>query len=287
LSKINEESLDETLEAIKDYYNGYSWDGKNFVYNPYSTILLFYFKEFSNYWFDSGTPTFLIELLKEKNDLDGVFKESKIGSHISISFNSLKSINTTLLMFQTGYLTVKKKEIIDRRSSFTLSIPNEEVRESIAEYLLSAYTEYALDQMGPLRFEMRQNIINKDSKGLEDNIKELMANIPYQLKDTQNENYYHSLFLLMIVMFGFEIDGEIQTHNGRIDAVMKINNDIHIIEIKLAKKDTKITSELEDALNQIHKKHYYDKYLHKNSITLVPMAYSENDTKCEFIDFKS
>ena len=189
LSIKENESFDETLRAIKEFYNGYSWDGENFLYNPYSTILVFYFREFSNNWFDSGTPTFLIKLLKDKNDLDSVFNQTEISSHISISFETINNINTNLLMFQTGYLTVKKKEKFDRRISYKLAIPNEEVRESISEYLLNAYTAYPLDNMEQLRLKMRKNILNKDGKAFELNIRELMANIPYQLKDSKDESY--------------------------------------------------------------------------------------------------
>jgi len=285
LSKNENKSFDESLDKIKYWYNGYSWDGKNFVYNPYSTILLLYFRKYSNYWFTSGTPTFLIKTIKDKNDLNLIFNDNIVDVDFNSTYDENLDIDTLPLMFQSGYLTIKDTIFDEDGYAFNLNIPNKEVKDSITKYLLNAYSKYPIDKIGSLRIQMRKNIINKENKAFALNIREALANVPYQTKNKKHfENYYHGLFSLMIYLFGFEIDGELQTHNGRIDAVIKINQkNIYIIEIKVSDKKANINKELENALNQIHEKRYYDKYLSKN-ITLLPIAYSENDVKCEFID---
>jgi hypothetical protein len=297
LAVFENKSFDEIIDKIKYWYDGYSWDGNNFLYNPYSTILLFYFEEFTSHWFDSGTPSFLIKTIKDKNDLNTVFNDNLVDSDFNSSYDENLKIPTLPLMFQSGYLTIKEKIMDDDGNFFILTIPNKEVKESITKYLLNAYSQYPIDKLGSLRLKMRKNLLNKDGNAFALNIREGIANVPYQIKDKKNENYYHSLFSLMIYLLGFDIDGEIQTHDGRIDAVIKIysnniqninqemNQDIYIVEIKVSENDEQIDSALEDALKQIHEKRYYDKYLSRNSITLVPIAYCNNDVKCEFIDF--
>jgi len=286
LSKKENKTFKESLDKIKHWYDGYSWDGKNFVYSPFSTVLLLYFRRYSNSWFSSGTPTFLIKTIKNKNDLNLIFKDNIVDVDFNVAYDENLDIDTLPLMFQSGYLTIKDCVFNEEEDAFVLSIPNKEVRDSITKYLLNAYSNYPIDKIGSLRIQMKKNIIAKDDNAFALNIREAMANVPYQTKNKKHfEGYYQGLFSLMIYLFGFEIDGEIQTHNGRIDAVIKINQeDIYIIEIKLANKEESIDKELENALNQIHEKRYYDKYLSKNSITLLAIAYSEKDVKCDFID---
>ncbi len=125
---MNEE---QALSAIKGWYNGYSWDGKKFVYNPFSVLLLFYNGVFSNYWFKTATPTFLINLIRKEAyyDFDGV----KVGDAAFDSFD-IEHLDVITLLFQTGYLTIKKYD--ERRELYTLGYPNREVKKSMLEYLV-------------------------------------------------------------------------------------------------------------------------------------------------------
>ena len=271
-SEKENKSIDESLDKIKYWYNGYSWDGENFVYNPYSTILLLYSRKYSNNWFTSGTPTFLIKTIKNKNDLNLIFKDNIVDVDFNSSYDETLDIDTLPLMFQSGYLTIKDNIFDGDEDTYNLGIPNKEVKDSITKYLLNVYSNYPIDKIGSLRIQMRKNIIVKDDTTLALNIKEALANVPYQTKNKKHfECYYHELFSLMIYLFGFETDGEIQTHNGRIDAIIKINQEnVYIIEIKVADKESNIDKELENALNQIHKKRYYDKY------SLIPIFWQYN-----------
>ncbi|MDR2399690.1 MAG: AAA family ATPase, partial [Endomicrobium sp.] len=119
----------DLLSEIKRWYNGYSWDGKEFVYNPFSTLLFFDKKRFSNYWFASGTPTFLIEQIRKRDDLE-IFTKAKIVGENSLSGLEYANIGNIGLLFQTGYLTIKKEEATEIGIQYELDFPNMEVRNA-------------------------------------------------------------------------------------------------------------------------------------------------------------
>jgi hypothetical protein len=279
LSKKFNIGLDEALTGIKEWYNGYSWDGKNFVYNPQSTLSLFNEMEFNNYWFKTGTPTFLLELLKNGSDLNKVFSEFKTGSEISDSYDP-ENIPLIPLMFQSGYLTIHRKEINDLRINYLLSIPNTEVKDSLIKYLMNISMDYPLNQVNDLRNRMRKNFLNRDSEGLNSNLREMLALIPYSLYN-DNEAYFHSIFLLWLNLLGFKIEGEVVTNIGQMDAVLIIKDLAIIIEIKFGKDKDKIDELVDKALNQIKDNRYYEKYLNYN-MYLLGVAFADREVKCEF-----
>ena len=143
----NQVTANEVIESIRYWYNGYSWDGKTKVYNPYSTLLLFRKNEFADHWFSTGTPTFLINQIKKRNDVKYLLEPAQI---FSTNFDSFEPdmIDTKALLFQTGYLTVKSvaKSEFGQQLKYTLGIPNEEVRQSIMQHLVSSYTECSVSE---------------------------------------------------------------------------------------------------------------------------------------------
>jgi len=138
----NNVSNEYALKIIKDWYNGYSWDGLNSLYNPYSILLLFKNKAFDNYWFESGSPTFLIDLIINDTNNINTFLDSEnkvIGSFPSFNLDNI-NLNTVLL--QTGYLTIKNKKDapFGELPEYTLTIPNREVHDSFYTHLLSYFS---------------------------------------------------------------------------------------------------------------------------------------------------
>ncbi|GAP72984.1 hypothetical protein SAMD00024442_52_9 [Candidatus Symbiothrix dinenymphae] len=134
------ETKADLLEDIRNWYDGYSWDGKTPVYNPVSTLLFFKMKEFSNYWFDTGTPTFLINRLK-KHGLAKTVLEPIVAGQTAFNSYDPDELEDIPLLFQTGYLTIKNKQRVGKSPQYTLEVPNMEVKESLMEHLLSAYTQ--------------------------------------------------------------------------------------------------------------------------------------------------
>jgi hypothetical protein len=129
-------SHEDVLREIRTWYSGYSWNGKTPVYNPFSTLLLFTEEQFDNYWFRTGTPTLLIELLKKRNQLQPILEPVIVDSSVFESFNPA-NISETSLLFQIGYLTIKQRKFIKGQPEYTLGIPNREVSESLLKCLPS------------------------------------------------------------------------------------------------------------------------------------------------------
>jgi hypothetical protein len=274
-------SEQEIWNEIRVWYNGYSWDGKTSVYNPFSTLLFFDKQQFDNYWFRSGTPTFLIELLKKNNQISPVLAPTVVDSSLFDSFDIIRTSGLSLL-FQTGYLTVKQKDLILGRPQYTLDIPNSEVRESRLKYFLSAYSYYPVECERELRSRMQQQLLAHDSAGLEQSLREMLAYIPYPLH-IDKEAYYHSLFLLWLKLLGFEIQAEVATNLGRIDAVWKFPGHTIIVEIKYQSKKEKISVLLDKAIKQIKEKQYVDRFNNGQTISLVAIAFAGKETGCRIV----
>ena len=172
----------EVLEKIRRWYNGFSWDGENTVYNPFSTLALLLQKKFTNLWFETGTPTFLVNLMKERNDVHFVLEPARMRQAEYNSFD-YRTLDTKQLFFQTGYLTIKKaeKDEFGEELIFTLGVPNEEVRQSLMDYLTSSYAACSVNKTISARDRMMEALLKGDAAVFETNLKALFANIPYQL----------------------------------------------------------------------------------------------------------
>jgi hypothetical protein len=271
------ESRNEILDKIKKYYNGYSWDGKTTVYNPFSTLLLFDKSEFRNYWFATGTPTFLVNILRNHNQIKHIFESIETGSS---SFESYDPVNISEipLLFQTGYLTIKSKTEVYPEIRYSLGVPNLEVSKSFSNYLLNAYCGYPVDQLPILVDKMKAQIENCDTSGLEQNLKLLLANIP-SILHIPLDAYYHSLFLLLMKVLGFDVRGEVLTNIGRIDVVLHQPTCIVVAEIKHDVKKT-VDILLKEAMTQIYNNKYYEAYL-DSKIILLSVAFTGKEVKCK------
>ncbi|MDR3243644.1 MAG: AAA family ATPase, partial [Elusimicrobiota bacterium] len=143
------ESKQEMIDDIRFWYNGYTWDGKTSVYNPFSTLNFFAQKEFANYWIETGSSISTIKLLKNSDLLQALFEPIAVNRNFFKGFD-LSNIGGMSFMFQSGYLTIKDKQIIDKEAKYKLEIPNHEVKDSISQNLLIAYTkfeDYQLDKI--------------------------------------------------------------------------------------------------------------------------------------------
>jgi hypothetical protein len=237
-------------EKMRSWYNGYSWGGEERLYNPFS--LLRFFKEgyqYKNFWFETGTPTFLIKELKKHQyyNID----------HLEVSENQLNSfiisaLNPTSLLFQTGYLTIDHydKDLF----LYTLRYPNQEVRFSMQQYLLQAYQDnLAVDPLSPV-VRLLKALRTNDMETVISTINSLFASIPYDLWQKENEHFYHALVHLIFSLLGTYIRSEVHTSQGRCDALVENERYIYVFEFKL-------DGSAEEALQQIREKGYLAPYL--------------------------
>ncbi|MDR3228362.1 MAG: ATP-binding protein [Puniceicoccales bacterium] len=304
LAQYPPQPRERVLAAIKRWYNGYSWDGKISLYNPLSTLRLFDFKKFENYWFTTATPSFLIKIIEKKKRLGFVLGETVVASLVSTMDDPSEMAEETLF-FQTGYLTIKKiHRSFDEEDSFVLDFPNREVRESFTRSLLVKYGQYAENKSGFLREKLEKQLFAGDSVALSETLSGVFAWIPYQII-VENEHYYHSILLLWLRLLGFNITAEVSTNLGRIDAVWELTDQIFVAEIKYGKPaPIEETSQVEDdvpskkkssdkvlnkllgaAFAQIEEKRYPERYKTENKkIKALAIACSGREVKCELKD---
>ncbi|MFN8578008.1 MAG: AAA family ATPase [Candidatus Sericytochromatia bacterium] len=259
---VQENYLKETL---KDWYNGYSWDGKHFVYNPFSILSAFTTNDINNYWFQSGTPTFLINLIREKNvNIEKL--ENFIASSSMLDSFEIDNIKVESLLFQTGYLTIKS---IDSQKlgfqKYYLNYPNIEVKESLLTNILDEFS-YNNDSR-ILIYDLVEHIENNNLDKFFDILKyNIFTQIPNEIFMADKERYYHTIIYLILTLIGVRIKVEVQTNRGRIDAVIETQSHIYIFEFKM------ISSK--KAIKQIEDKKYYESYLLSNKeVVLVGVSF--------------
>jgi hypothetical protein len=283
ISKDNEISVNHLLNLIKEWYNGYSWDGEKFLYTPYS-ILSFFDNDgsFNNYWFETGTPSFLIDLIKQDNTRVDILFDKNLKLYGTFPNFEIENLDFKTVLLQTGYLTIKGSKIIPGElPAYSLDIPNKEVRESLFSYILGFYINKTSEAVYPLAQNLFRQLIEIDEDGFRKSLEILFSNISYSLHCKLNdmEAFYHILFLSWMKMIGFEIQGEIIQLKGRVDAVLLKENIAVILELKFSKTES-MDNMLDEAINQIIEKEYYKPYQDK-TIIMVDIAFKEKDIGCK------
>jgi hypothetical protein len=247
-SLAQKENLDysSTLKKIKDWYNGYCFSGNGVsVYNPFSTLLLFAQKFFEHHWFQTGTPEFLIKLIR-KREYD-IIKIPFRAETSAFSTYDVEDLNLTPLLLQTGYLTIKGYD--SNLNVYTLDYPNYEVKQAFLSFLFRYSKKEETDSFVIRLYSAFQS---NDLEEAMEILKEIFLSVEYDLHINQ-ERYYQTIFYLIFTLLGFKIRAEVKTNRGRIDAVVETGT-IYIFEFKL--NGTK-----EEAMEQIKTKKYYEPYL--------------------------
>lgn len=260
---------------IKQWYNGYSWDGENFVYNPFSILNMLTERSFGNFWFSTGTPSFLITLIKNRqSDLTG-FENLPVKSYTFDSYD-IENMDIAGVLFQTGYLTIKRITIEDNDKTYELSYPNQEVRDSFLTCLFGEYTKKELSSTTRILERMRKTIAADDMDRFIQEVKALFASIPYHIFIGDREAYYHSIIYLVLRLNGAAVTCEDPTNIGRIDAVLETVNKIYIMEFKIGSA--------QEALGQIKEMKYYEKFANSGK-EIVLMGIGFDPEKRNIADF--
>jgi len=242
----------ETLFELQKLYNGYHFSENLIgVYNPFSLLNTFSAQKYRYYWFSTGTPTFLAKALKNQN-----YDIRKFDNNVTIEANSVmdyraENQNLTPLLYQTGYLTIKKYE--QEGDFFVLGFPNEEVKYGFLNELLPAFVSTPIATGNFSIIEFLQQIKKGDIDGFMTSLKAFFADIPYDAieQKNRNEQYYQHVFYLLFTLMGQFVQTEVKNSRGRADAVVKTADNIYVFEFKM---DDNATAE--DALAQINSKDY-------------------------------
>jgi len=212
--------------------------------------------------------TNLMKLIKTM-ELDTTTLENKKISELVFDSYNLENLNVYALLFQTGYLTISSIVPKTRTIIYTLNYPNFEVKQAFMTYLLETFTENNLGEIQPAVENLLDYLETEDIEAFINIIRSLFAKIPYPLHIEQ-EAYYHSLFYMILVLMGVEIDLEVLTDKGRIDGILTFDDKIYLIEFKYGKVETqtKMDDLTKKALEQIKNKNYGERFL-KESRPLI------------------
>jgi hypothetical protein len=238
-------SREELLEELRIWYNGYRFEeDADRVYNPVSVNNFFSVGKFQNFWFATGTPTFLINLLRKEGIYELHFPPLNPGGFETFELERLK---VEAILFQTGYLTIQSR---DEDGLLVLDYPNKEVRDSMIENLIEGFVGVNTERSASLVISLRKAFFADDLEQVFRILQTVFANIPYQLYDKYPEKLYHAAIHLLFTYMGLRVRSEVCTSDGRVDSMVETPTRFYILEFKLDKS-------AKEALEQIKQKKYY------------------------------
>ena len=244
MAEANGMTFDEAVDKLKERYDGYHFSpGCPDIYNPYSLLNALNDKSFESYWFESGTPTFLLELMQKKNmlmpDLEDI-----IATRDQFDAPTEQASDPVPVLYQSGYITIKHYQY----GVFTLAFPNEEVREGFNTFTLNYIAPDYGRQRTAFGFRFGQALRAGDVDTAMEALKVFLAGFPYDIHHNR-EDYFQAILYTVFVTINFTIRAEVKTAKGRIDLLVQTKNYIYVMELKLDHSAT-------EALAQIDSKDY-------------------------------
>ena len=245
-------------DRIRKWYNGYHWLGAEKVYNPFGILQLFRSRRFRAHWFETATPTFLVDTLVKRRyaapDLEGVRATAALLSRFDVN-----DMATEALLFQTGYLTIRDvDEDIDGTPVYRLDYPNHEVRRSLNESLLNVLTPAASRRLGD-GAQLGRLLETKDFAGVEALLRALFASIPYEWHTNNDiaryEGYWASVFYAWFAALGFDVAVEDSTSRDRLDMAVRLGGAVYLFEFKVVEQ-----AGAGSALAQLKERDYAEKH---------------------------
>lgn len=231
-------------EDIRVWYNGYSWGTETRLYNPFSILNLFAAQRFANYWWETGTPNFLIKKLRTEfqynlNDL--------VAGQVMFESFTINDLNWLALLFQTGYLTIRDYD--PETGLYTLGYPNREVKDTMQQHLLAAFRETTKTDSLPILVKIKTALEQGDLERLIELINILFSTIPHQIFQEKQEAFFHAILHLSFSGIGLFVQSEVSTAKGRVDTIVHTRDCIYAMEFKL-------DGSAQSALQQIREKRY-------------------------------
>jgi len=264
----NNMTFKKVMEQITRWYDGYTWDGVQHIYNPYAILNALADKMLDTYWFETGTPTFLIQLVTQHppfKDANAPFLQqldNLIATKETFDSYDLEDIDIKAALFQSGYLTIKEIVQDDHLQSYQLGFPNYEVRHAFNAHLLKAFTRknIANEIKGHAVF-MRKALRGRNKDKFQELITGVFAGIPSSNLKRINEFGYQAMFYQLLLLLGInDIFLEVSGYIGRADGVLLLDNKIFVFEFKFARQGT-MKYLLDKAADQAQVQGYWHPYL--------------------------
>lgn len=286
----------ELLEGVKIWYNGYSFDGDTKLYNPFSLLNFFNENRFRNFWFATGTPTFLVELIRDRG-IEPQDLENKIVGDTFFDKFSLQALEMTGLLYQTGYLTIKSTIQKRYELNYNLGYPNMEVHKSLTHNLLEAFTYKPTSIVSEALIRMENALVAGEVAAFIAQLKILFPNIAHFHHPPTDKNlsqksknelvvaakknfdrwegYFHSIIYLITAFMKLEVRSELVTHKGRLDLVAETAGFVYLMEFKLDQSAAA-------AIQQIKDKEYASGFLNTDkTLMLVGINFSKEEKNVE------
>ena len=259
-------------DEIRTWYNGYNWLGDEAVYNPFDVLLLFRRRAFAAYWFETGTPTFLIETLLARG-VSALALDDLLGSDELLSAFDVDHIATEALLFQTGYLTIRRTELRGGELYYRLGYPNREVQQSLNKSLLNHLTGNPV-RRAEHSARLYDLLLVNDFDSLKTLLEAFFASIPYQWHTNNEianyEGYYASVFYSYFASLGLAITVEDSSQQGRLDMAVEFNGQVYLFEFKVVEQ-----AATGAALGQLQARDYAAKYRGRGeAIYLIGVEFS-------------
>ena len=245
-------SREMMIAKLKENYDGYHFSKKSpDVFNPYSLLNCFSKKELGAFWFSSGTPTYLINMLRQFGVLPTEIAPTEA---VSSSFNAptenMKTI--TPLLYQSGYVTIKKYDPETR--IYTLDIPNKEIKVGLFDNLLPNYVDGVSAERGNVAIAKMALLIGKrNMDGALHLLQDFLGTVPYCNVTNYEGHYQQMLYIIFTLLTNYLVDVEVHTPRGRVDIVLLTKTDLYVVELKLNKS-------AQAAMQQINLKNYRQRF---------------------------
>lgn len=254
--------VEELETMLHVWYNGYRfWKNQPLLtrelqekelarlYTPFSVLNFLYTSDFNNYWFESGTPSFLIKLLEQRGFPIESFENIKSDMNELMTFD-ITNIPLATLLFQSGYATIKSYDDVNQR--YLLEMPNYEVQDSLLKSILVAMTKHDTLTINSDLIALRRSLETGKLEAFIDIVKKFYSTVPYTIA-IEKEKYYQTIFFVILQLVNLKPNVEKATNIGRIDMVVETNKMLYIFEFKL-------NGSAQEALNQIFDTKYYESY---------------------------
>jgi hypothetical protein len=273
----------ELLKWIKDWYNGYSYDGQVTLYNPFSLLTFFTNYQFDNYWFETGTPTFLVETIRNEYVNPKELEHFEVDNYFFNNY-SLEQLDIIGLLYQTGYLTIKEATYDVSGSNYVLGYPNIEVRHSMIYNLAQAYAYKTKSIVSSAMVKMKRGLEKGNVEVFIQQVKIILSDISYHLhpkkskKETEAEalfkmweGYFQTIIYLVTSYMDMTVQSEVTKHKGRLDLIAQTEDFIYLMEFKLDGTSA-------DAIEQIKNREYAAAYENSTKkVFLVGVNFSKEE----------
>ncbi|GHS93840.1 ATPase AAA [Synergistales bacterium] len=284
--KMNKEEL---IEKIRYYYDGFSFDGEVRLYNPFSTLRFLKNPEFNNYWFESGTPSFIARYMKDKKLTVEQFRGYEVSRDFAFAPGEIETATAASFLYQSGYLSLRPGVLDD----FSLDYPNREVLTAMSSLLIGNIFGDNED-LNSARNRLRESLVNDNAPSVQSEFNKLLDKIPYDdyTKAAQGragyngdarEWIYRSTLLSYIYGMGLDVEAELHNRKGRADMVVKFRGHIWVMELKMTKHYASATECAAAALDQIKEKGYADSF---DEAMLLGLAIDDGERQITAIKYE-